>query len=113
MAHTNYGPVPLVYVSASMDTRVRTEPRPDEGEPEGSEPSVRLEELVKEVGADRTTLLPVCLSPARKRPCKRTVSLRAKGDDRRHPIGNAPAFIAGEIVDLDVAINPGGAIHLT
>jgi hypothetical protein len=49
----------------------------------------------------------------RKRPCERTVSLRAKRDDRRHPIRNAPAFIAGEIIDLNVAINLGGALHLT
>ena len=39
------------------------------------------------------------------------MSLRAKRDDREHPIRNAPALIAGEIIDLDVAINLGGAIH--
>jgi len=106
-------PIPRVYVIATMATRRRMELRPAGGEPGGSEPSGRRRELEKKVGADRTNLLPVCLLPARKRPCERTVSLRAKGDDRRHPIWNAPAFIAGEIADLDVAINPGGAIHLT
>lgn len=62
-------------------------------------------------GADRFPLLPVCLVAARKRPCSRTVSLRAKRDSREHPIRNAPALIAGQILDLDVAINPGGAVH--
>ena len=102
----------LVYVSTSMDTRVRGEPGPDEGEPEGSEPSGRVEVLAERVGADRIILLPVCLSSARKRPCERTVSLRAKRDDRRHPIWSAPALIAGEIMDLNLAINLGGAVRL-
>jgi hypothetical protein len=83
------------------------------GEPEGSEPASRRTGVTKRNGADRSLLLPVCLVPGRKRPCRRTVSLRAKRDDRRHPIGNAPAFIAGEIIDLNVAINLGGALYLT
>ena len=68
--------------------------------------------MTRRVGADRSLLLPVCLV-ARKRPCSRTVSLRAKRDDREHSNWNAPALIAGEIVDLDVAINPGGAVQPT
>src|SRR5688500_13364680 len=101
-----------VYVSTTVNPRTRTEVRPGAGEPEGSEPAIRRTGVMKRDGADRFPLLPVCLV-ARKRPCSRTVSLRAKRDDRRHPIWNAPAFIAGEIIDLNVAINPGGAIQLT
>ena len=87
--------------------------QPGAGELFESGPASRRTDLAKTGGADRSLLLPVCLVPARKRPCERTVSLRAKRDDRRHPIRNAPAFIAGEIIDLNVAINLGGALHLT
>lgn len=95
-----------------MDPRMRREVRPGAGELDLSEPAKRRMRVAKTSGADRSLLLPVCLV-ARKRPCSRTVSLRAKRDDRRHPIWNAPAFIAGQIVDLNVAINLGGALHLT
>ena len=87
--------------------------QPGAGELFESGPASRRTELAKNGGADKSLLLPVCLVPGRKRPCRRTVSLRAKRDDRRHPIRNAPAFIAGEIIDLNVAINLGGALHLT
>jgi hypothetical protein len=87
--------------------------RPGGGEPEGSEPTRRKDGVTKTGGADRSLLLPVDFTPGRERPCERTVSLRAKRDDRRHPIRNAPAFIAGQIGDLNVAINLGGAIHQT
>jgi hypothetical protein len=83
----------VVYVRTSVNRFIRTE-------------------VEKKNGADRSLLLPVSLD-ARKRPCSRTVSLRAKRDDREQSTWNAPALIAGEIVDLDVAINPGGAIQLT
>ena len=100
----------VVYVSPSMDTRSRTEVSPDAGELPKSGPAGRRREVAKGSGADRTHLLVVCLV-ARKRPCSRTVSLRAKRDDQEQSTWKAPALIAGEIVDLDVAINPGGAIH--
>ena len=95
-----------------MNQRLRMEEGPGAGEPEGSEPASRRTDVTKKEGADRFLLLPVCLV-ARKRPCLRTVSLRAKRDDREHPNWNAPALIAGQILDLDVAINPGGAIQPT
>ena len=103
----------LVYVSASMSHDVSEELRPGKGEPPRSEPLRRRTGLRKRSGADRDTLLSVGLEPGCKRPCKRTVSLRAKGDDRRHPMWNAPALIAGQMLNLDVAINPGGAVRLT
>jgi transposase len=101
----------VVYVSTPVDICMRVEVGPGAGEPPRSEPASRRTELAKGSGADRSPLLPVGLEPGRKRPCERTVSLRAKRDDREHPIRNAPALIAGEIIDLDVAINLGGAVH--
>jgi len=74
---------------------------------------MRYECLEKEGGAGRNTLPSVSLECVRKRPCRRTVSLADKEDDRGHPIRTTPAFIAGEIEDLDVAINLGGAVRLT
>ncbi len=106
------GPKGRVYVRTSVNRFIRTEVRPGAGELIKSGPARRRTEVEKQSGADRSLLLPVSLGP-RKRPCKRTVSLRAKRDDREHPIRNAPALIAGQILDLDVAINPGGAIQLT
>ena len=85
-----------VYVSTSVNLRKRTEVSPGAGEPEGSEPASRRTEVTKTGGADRSPLLPVCLE-GRERPCLRTVSLRAKRDDREHPNWNAPALIAGQI----------------
>ena len=95
-----------------MNRFMRTEVGPDAGELNKSGPANRRTWVAKKGGADRSLLLPVSLD-ARKRPCERTVSLRAKRDDREHSTWTAPALIAGEIVDLDVAINPGGAIQLT
>ena len=86
---------------------MRTEVLPGAGELFESGPASRRTEVTETGGADRSPLLPVCLE-GRKRPCLRTVSLRAKRDDREHPNWNAPALIAGQILDLDVAINPGG-----
>ena len=102
-----------VYVRTSVNQCMRTEKRPGAGELNKSGPASRRTGVEKRSGADRSPLLPVGLELARKRPCERTVSLRAKRDDREHPNWNAPALIAGQIVDLDVAINPGGAIHST
>ena len=102
----------VVYVRASVNQRMRTNVRPGAVELSKSGAAIRWTDVTEKGGADRSLLLPVCLS-GRERPCERTVSLRAKRDDRRHPIRNAPAFIAGQIVDLNVAINPGGALHLT
>jgi hypothetical protein len=95
-----------------MNPRRRTEEVPVAGELARSGPASGREEVTRRAGADRMPLLPVCLV-ARKRPCSRTVSLRAKRDDREHSPWKTPALIAGEIVDLDVAINPGGAIQRT
>ena len=95
-----------------MNRLHRTEVRPDAVELNKSGPAGRRMGVAERGGADRSPLLPVSLD-ARKRPCSRTVSLRAKRDDREHSLWNTPALIAGEIVDLDVAINPGGAIQLT
>src|SRR5688572_24729634 len=89
-----------VYVSTSVNPRTRTEVRPGAGELFESGPAIRRTDVTKTSGADRSLLLPVCLV-ARKRPCSRSVSLRAKRDGRRHPNRNAPAFIAGQIVDLN------------
>ena len=100
----------VVYVSTSVNRIQRTEARPAAGELIKSGPAGRRTEVEKQSGADRSLLLPVGFVPGRKRPCKRTVSLRAKRDDRRHPNWNTPAFIAGEIMDLNVAINRGGVI---
>ena len=101
-----------VYVRISVNRFIRTEVGPDAGELNKSGPAGRRTEVAKKSGADRSLLLPVSLE-ARKRPCERTVSLRAKRDDWEHSLWNAPALIAGEIVDLDVAINPGGAVQST
>ena len=96
-----------------MDYGVRKRLGPGKGEPLRSEPLRRRTGLRRWSGADRETLLSVGLEPERKRPCLRTVSLHPKEDDRRHPLWNAPALIAGQTVGLDVAINPGGAVCLT
>lgn len=103
----------VVYVSASMDIEESLRKRPAKEEPPRSESLVRRTGLVKGEGAGRNILPSVSLEPARKRPCRSTVSLRAKGDDRWHSIRTTPAFIAGEIEDLDVAINLGGAVRIT
>lgn len=67
--------------------------------------------LAKEVGAGRINLPSVSLELSHKRPCRRTVSLADKEDDRWHPIRTTSAFIAGEIEDLNVAINLGGVVR--
>ena len=86
----------VVYVSTSVNQRMRTEVRPGAGELFESGPASRRTDVTKTGGADRSPLLPVCLE-GRERPCLRTVSLRAKRDDREHPNWNAPALIAGQI----------------
>jgi len=105
-------PSMVVYVSGSMDLFISLRAciaLRDERRMEGWSMRGGLE---KRSGAGRSNLPSVSLEPARKRPCRSTVSLRAKEDDRWHSIRTTPAFIAGEIVDLDVAINPGGAVRI-
>ena len=94
-----------------MKRFMRTESVPGAAEASTAGAARRRTELNEGGGADGFTLLLVSLVLACKRPCRRTVSLRAKGDDQRHPMWTEPAFIAGEIVDLDVAINPGGEVR--
>lgn len=96
-----------------MDIEEWLRDSPAKEEPNRSESLVRRTCLEKGLGAGRNNLPTVGLELSHKRPCRRTVSLADKEDDRRHPIGTAPAFIAGEIEDLNVAINLGGAVRMT
>lgn len=100
-----------VYVSALMVEAERTGVGAVAAEPHEGGAAGRRMELSETGGADGFTLLPVCLVLGRKRPGSRPVSLRAKRDGRRHPLlWNAPALIVGQMRNLDVAINPGGAV---
>ncbi len=81
------GTVNRIYVSGSMDLFISMHVRIGGRGRRRRQGESTSGGLAKRSGAGRNNLPSVSLELSHKRPCRRTVSLADKEDDRRHPIG--------------------------